>query len=67
MVVSSQCMKKSDTMVVLNLTERESEFLFWLMVAEERNGRREATSILSKLPLPKRKWDVRKLGLEEVK
>jgi len=66
MAVSSRYTKKSDTMVVLNLTEREAEFLFWLMVAEERAGRREATSILSKLPLPKRKWDVRKLGLIEI-
>jgi len=35
-------------MVILNLTEKEAEFLFWLMVAEERAGRREATSILLK-------------------
>jgi len=54
-------------MVVLNLTEREAEFLFWLMVAEDRAGRREATNILHKLPVPRKNiGDVKELGLIEI-
>lgn len=56
-------------MVVLNLTKKEAEYLFWVMMSEERDGEGEATSILNKLPLPPKKnlLNIEEIGLKEIK
>ena len=41
-------------MPTLNLTKDEAEYLFWLMVSEERDGNEMASRILDKLPVPKK-------------